>query len=117
MLELIQRALSDCEVAIAPDGDTALALVTPGESLDLVITDYLMPSMLGDELLERLRERRPHLKALVITGHTDMLARELPDWWKREPHLSKPFTVADLRQAVHRLLAPNERPIVRGKAG
>ena len=55
MSALVQRALPDCHVTIAPDGETALAFVTPGQPLDLVITDYLMPSMTGAELVARLR--------------------------------------------------------------
>ena len=105
---LIQRTLHDCNVMIAPDGQTALALATPGQPLDLLITDYLMPSMTGDELLARLRARRPNLKALIITGHAETLARELPDWWAREAHLAKPFTVDALRGAVDRLVGPTE---------
>jgi len=105
---LIQRTLHDCNVMIAPDGQTAIALATPGQLLDLLITDYLMPSMTGDELLARLRARRPNLKALIITGHAETLARELPDWWAREAHLAKPFTVDALRGAVDRLVGPTE---------
>jgi len=63
-----------------------------------------MPEMTGDELLGRLRERRPNLKALVVTGHGEVLAREVPDWWNGEAHLTKPFTLAALRGAVERLI-------------
>lgn len=37
---------------------------------DLVLTDYSMPRMNGDELLVRLRERRPSVPAIVLTGYT-----------------------------------------------
>ncbi len=104
MLELIARALGGYEVMTARDGDEALRLAAPGRRFDLLITDYLMPSMLGDELIARLRERRPNLKALVITGHGSVLERELPDWWNDMPHLAKPFTMGALREAVVRLI-------------
>ena len=104
MPQLIQRALPEFEVTIAPDAELALQLAAPGQPIDLLITDYLMPSMMGDELLARLRERRPNLKALIISGHGETLSRELPEWWAREAHLSKPFRIEDLRDAVARLI-------------
>jgi DNA-binding NtrC family response regulator len=106
MLAMIGRALQDYEVTLARDGDEALRLTTPGMRLDLLITDYLMPAMMGDELLGRMRERRPSLKALVISGHGGLLEREMPDWWRAQPHLEKPFTISALRDLVTRLIGP-----------
>ena len=106
MLSMIGRALHDYEVTLARDGDEALRLTAPGMRLDLLITDYLMPAMMGDELLGRIRERRPSLKALVISGHGGLLEREMPDWWRAQPHLEKPFAISALRDLVVRLIGP-----------
>ena len=104
VLQMLTRALDSYELMVARDGVEALALSKVHSTLDLLITDYLMPEMTGDELIARLREQRPHLKALVITGHGDLLDREAPDWWRVEPHLNKPFRVQALRDAVARLI-------------
>ncbi|PYQ84618.1 MAG: hypothetical protein DMG02_30540 [Acidobacteria bacterium] len=106
MLSVIGRALQDYEVTLARDGDEALRVTAPGMRLDLLITDYLMPAMMGDELLGRMRERRPSLKALVISGHGGLLEREMPDWWRAQPHLEKPFAISALRDLVVRLIGP-----------
>ena len=106
MLSMIGRALQDYEVTLARDGDEALRVTAPGMRLDLLITDYLMPAMMGDELLGRIRERRPSLKALVISGHGGLLEREMPDWWRAQPHLEKPFAISALRDLVVRLIGP-----------
>ncbi|PYR08528.1 MAG: hypothetical protein DMG00_15025 [Acidobacteria bacterium] len=106
MLSMIGRALQDYEVTLARDGDEALRVTAPGMRLDLLITDYLMPAMMGDELLGRMRERRPSLKALVISGHGGLLEREMPDWWRAQPHLEKPFAISALRDLVVRLIGP-----------
>jgi len=105
-LQVIARALEGYEVTVARDGDEALRLVEPGSRIDLLITDYLMPTMMGDELLGLIRERRPSLKTLVITGHSEILERELPEWWTGQPHLDKPFSIAALRDTVTRLIGP-----------
>lgn len=104
---MITRALEGYEVTVARDGDEALQLAAPGSRIDLLITDYLMPTMMGDELLGWIRERRPSLKTLIITGHSEILGRELPEWWTGQPHLTKPFTIATLRDTVTRLIGPS----------
>jgi len=104
VLNILTRALTSYELTIAHDGAEALALAN-GIPLDLVITDYLMPAMTGDELIARMREQKPNLKCLVITGHGDLLDRESPAWWSDVAHLSKPFRIQALRETVDRLLA------------
>ena len=103
MLSFMSRALSDFRLTVARDGDEALAVAFQLR-IDLLITDYLMPSMTGDELIGRLRAQRPDLKVLVVTGHGEVLANENLDWWRMEAHLAKPFGVDALREAVIRLI-------------
>jgi len=106
MLSLLARALPDYRITVARDPSEALVLASRAVSIDLVITDYLMPSMTGDELIGRLRETRPALKALIVTGHAQILEDALPDWWNSEAHLSKPFKIDALREAVINLVGP-----------
>jgi CheY-like chemotaxis protein len=106
MLDLMARALPDFALTVARDGAEALAIATGGASIDLIITDYLMPSMTGDELLGRVREQLPRVKALVVTGHGQILQHENPEWWNAEAHLAKPFRVDALREAVINLIGP-----------
>ena len=100
VLEMLTRALSSLyDVAAAHDGPEALSLAET-QTVDLVITDYLMPIMTGDELIVRFRAVQPTAKVLVITGHGDLLDREGPDWWRDVPHLGKPFRIQALRETV-----------------
>ena len=103
ILSLLSRALTSYELTVAHDGAEALAL-SGGKPVDLLITDYLMPEMTGDELIARLREERPELKALVITGHGDVLDREAPQWWLDVPHIAKPFRLQALQASIDALL-------------
>jgi two-component system, cell cycle sensor histidine kinase and response regulator CckA len=104
VLNMLSRALTSYELMTARDGAEALA-VANGKPLDLLITDYLMPVMTGDELIERMRAARPDLKCLVITGFGDVLEREGRGWWQDVAHLAKPFRIQALRETVATLLA------------
>jgi CheY-like chemotaxis protein len=103
VLALLQKALRDYGVFTGRDVAEAWA-VGCSAPVDLLITDYLMPDGTGEELINRLRERQPSLKVLIMTGHVAMLDQEGYPWWTRERHLSKPFSVGDLRLAVMELI-------------
>ena len=106
VLDVLTRALVGYRMSIARDPDEALHVASNFGSLDLLITDYLMPSMTGAELMARMREKRPALRVLILTGHADILDRENPLWWTQEAHLSKPPSLETLRAAVAGLIGP-----------
>ena len=98
---LMVRALPEYEVTVAHDGLEALMLGASLAECDLLITDYLMPAITGDEVAGRLRERRPEIKTLMVTAHApfvDVAAFGV------DAHLAKPFRVDALRAAVSRLV-------------
>ena len=89
-------------VTEAVNGREALELFAP-DRFDLVITDYLMPVMKGDELARNIKRLAPSEPILMITGSVDELGgiRGSVD-----AVLNKPFAFEDLRQAVAQLLHP-----------
>ena len=106
VLNAFRLALEGFRLSVARDPDEALTLAEGTSTLDLVITDFLMPSMTGDELVGRVRARHPAVKALIVTGHSEILDDEAPDWWQKEAHLSKPFGAAALQRTVNELIGP-----------
>jgi len=86
-------------VAEAGNGQEALSLFAPGR-FDLVITDYAMPEMRGDELATNVKQLAPSQPILMITG-TVQTPGGFGD--AADIILSKPFTIEDLRQAVAEL--------------
>ena len=64
-------AIKGYRVSVATSGEQALqAFDAPrADEPDLVITDYKMPGMNGDELLCRLRTLRPGLPAIMISAN------------------------------------------------
>ncbi|HOZ72377.1 MAG TPA: response regulator [Spirochaetales bacterium] len=47
------------------------ALSEDGVSVILVISDWLMPGMKGDEFLLRIRSLHPDIRTIMVTGHAD----------------------------------------------
>ena len=82
-------------VTEAGDGFEALRLFTGG-AFDLVITDYLMPSMNGDQLALNIKNIAPAQPILMITAYLE----KLHDSDKPVDVLAKPFGVDELRRAV-----------------
>ena len=67
-----------------------------GEDVDLLISDVVMPEMSGRELADRLRESRPGIRVLYISGYAEADIG-LPGLDKeRAPFIQKPFTPAEL---------------------
>jgi CheY-like chemotaxis protein len=61
-------AIKGYRVSVALSGEQALETFRR-EAPDLVITDYKMPGMNGDELLRRLRSLAPRLPAIMISAN------------------------------------------------
>ncbi len=106
VLNAFGLALEGFRLSLARDPVEALVLSEGTNRLDLLITDFLMPSMTGDELVARVRARHPRVKALIVTGHSDFLDGEAPEWWTTEAHLSKPFGATVLQRTVNDLIGP-----------
>ncbi len=93
--ELIEHVLSDkgYHVVAAANGPEALRiLATHTSSIDLMLTDVVMPAMRGQELAEQLRERYPNMAVIYMSGYTDnalMHSGALPEG---TAFLQKPFT-------------------------
>jgi CheY-like chemotaxis protein len=51
--------------------DEALRRLDEEVSLDVLVTDHLMPRMTGTELAAAVRQRRGHLPVLLISGYAE----------------------------------------------
>jgi PAS domain S-box-containing protein len=93
-------------VLAAEDGITALELESfHNGPIALMVSDVVMPSVSGIELAAILREARPDLKVLFISGYPgkgDIQPLDLPE---DIPLLRKPFRPEELAHAVHSAMA------------
>lgn len=67
-----------------------------GDSIDLLLTDIVMPEMSGTKLATQLRNARPQLRVIYTSGYVAQPG-ELPD---DATFISKPYTRTNLLAAV-----------------
>jgi signal transduction histidine kinase/ActR/RegA family two-component response regulator len=87
------------EVLEASNGVEALAVAERAGTIDLLLTDIVMPQMDGAELARRLRRRAPGLAVLYMSGYADEALRGLEEG---ATFLPKPFLAEELTAAVAR---------------
>jgi CheY-like chemotaxis protein len=84
--------------------EEALARAQGGQPLSLLLTDVIMPRMSGPELADALRQTRPDLPVLFMSGFPSTLVMPDGSIDPRRPMVSKPFTTSQLIQVVQELL-------------
>ncbi len=89
----------------AMDGNEALRIAEGHEDLiHLLVTDMVMPNVGGKELAHRLRQVRPQIKVLFMSGYPEHPALASGNVDAQTTVLQKPFLLDALAQAVRGLL-------------
>jgi len=105
--EVAGRILSGAgyHVLAAECGASALELAARHEgAIDLLVSDVVMPGMLGKELADRLTGVRPDTRVLYMSGYAQPVLHSQGTLDPGVSLLEKPFTAGDLLAAVRRRL-------------
>lgn len=101
--QVLARILTEegFDVTVCDNGLTALALVECGERrIDVVVSDVGLPGLRGDKLAAKLRQVRPALPVVLMTGYSDVVAPGKEALLGVAAVLQKPVTIEDLLAAV-----------------
>ncbi|HEY0223543.1 MAG TPA: response regulator, partial [Pseudolabrys sp.] len=77
----------------------ALEILGSTDTIDLVITDQVMPHMTGLQLVDAIGQQWPQISVLLATGYAELE----PDVALRVPKLGKPFSQSQLAAQVAKL--------------
>lgn len=99
--ELVRASTADMledlgfHVVQAASAAEAMSVLDGGARVDVLVTDHLMSGMTGTQLAYAVRERRPELRVLIVSGYAEVegIAPDLP-------RLTKPFRQVDLATAL-----------------
>ena len=102
VLSLAQTILSSFgyDVLTADNGQKALDILQKERKVELVITDLVMPSMSGRELVEHIHRVAPDVKVLCTSGYIWSASQE-----NGAGYLQKPFTAQELLLKVKQMLS------------
>jgi two-component system cell cycle sensor histidine kinase/response regulator CckA len=103
--ELLRHALTrrGYHVETGCTGDEGLALCESLEPPDLLITDLILPGATGPAIAERLRQRVPGVKVLLMSGYAEHPLLDAAHA-AGEPCLVKPFELSTFSDTVQQLL-------------
>src|SRR5689334_19754739 len=92
------------ETQQASSGVEALSVINSGQSFDLMLSDLMMPEMDGITLLERVKEARPDMPAIMVTAVHDISVALAAIRNGAYDYLLKPFEREQLLATVRRAL-------------
>lgn len=94
--------LTDLGYAVVEVGsaEDAVKVLDAGQSVDIVVTDHLMPGMTGTQLASYVQSVRPELPVLIVSGYAELEGIDAD-----QPRLSKPFRKDELAATLLSLFA------------
>ena len=98
------------EVCLADSGEAALEILAQ-RKFDLVITDFSMPGMHGDQLVVRIRQLIPNQPIIMASAFVEEYKIFGEASGQVDALLLKPFGMKELRAAIEQVLiqAPPEQ--------
>jgi PAS domain S-box-containing protein len=91
-------------VLVAANADEALRLFEANQSIDVLLTDVVMPGASGPELTRQLIEQRPALKVIYMSGYTEDAIVHHGVLKPGIAFLNKPFTSQTLGEKIRDVL-------------
>lgn len=116
----VRQLMPNADILEAPDGARAVGLIK-SKGIDLILSDWEMPEMSGEELLRWVREQPKfsHIPFVMITSRGDRNHVMTAVQAGVSDYLSKPFTAEELTRKISKQLkrfgykttssAPNNR--------
>lgn len=94
-------------VLVAFDGENAVKIARETEeTIDLVISDVMMPRMNGPDAVRRIRVSRPTVKVIYLSGYTELVVPE-----ENDILIAKPVTPQALIEAINNCLVGTVSPV------
>lgn len=107
ILKSTSRFLRTCgyTVHMAEDGETALRLIEdPSLVFDLLLTDVVLPGVKGPELADRIKQKRPNIQVLYVSGYTENILFKDGENPPSIAYLPKPYTPTTLGRRIREIL-------------
>jgi signal transduction histidine kinase/ActR/RegA family two-component response regulator len=74
------------------------------DKYDLLVTDQAMPKMMGTELIGEIKQIRPDLKSIIITGYQDSIPGNAREQYGITDIISKPLILSEFSELIGKVL-------------
>jgi len=101
MREYIHSLLPNYHLHLAENGEIALEILKDN-SIDLVITDYMMPVMNGLELVKHIKAKSYKVPIIVLTARSDIESKVEMFRYGVDNYFRKPFLEEEFLHCVHK---------------
>jgi len=93
------------KVFIAENAETAIAISSSyAETIHLLVTDVIIPGMNGTQLYNKIREMRPEISVIYISGYTSNVIAHNGKLDEGVHFIQKPFAISDFTRKVREVL-------------
>jgi DNA-binding response OmpR family regulator len=96
--------------AVAADNGQDGVLMAADESVDFVLLDIMLPGIDGQEVLRRIRARRPGLPVLMLTARDEVRDKVSALDGGADDYLTKPFDLEELLARMRALVRRADQP-------
>lgn len=91
------------KVETAEDGTRALQIIDEKE-IDLVTLDLKMPGMEGGEVLKKIKQKKPEIEVLIVTGYGSLKSAIDGIRHGACDYLIKPFNISDIVNVINKAI-------------
>jgi CheY-like chemotaxis protein len=78
------------------------------DRFDLLVTDQAMPKMMGTELIGKVKQIRPDLKSIIITGYQDSIPKDAMKQFGIADIISKPLILSEFSELIRKVLSQQD---------
>ena len=75
------------------------------DKYDLLVTDQAMPKLMGTELIGELKQIRPELKTIIITGYQESIPTNAMKQYGIADIISKPLIMSEFSELIGEVLS------------
>jgi DNA-binding response OmpR family regulator len=96
--------------SVSADNGHDAVIMAADESVDFVLLDIMLPGMDGQEVLRRIRARRPSLPVLMLTARDEVRDKVMALDGGADDYLTKPFDLEELMARMRALVRRADQP-------
>ena len=108
MLAIGLERLGYVTVGVIDPLEALAAFQEDPQAFDAVVTDQVMPGLRGLDLIRRLKELRPEIKAILCTGYSDGANAELSRSAGADAYFHKPVDAIQIAHQIRILISQDD---------